>query len=73
VTISIVTTGSSAPIKVEFYVNGQFVGSAMNAPFSLSFVPKEISLLQKYNNVRVVVYGPNGEKAQTSGSFTVEF
>lgn len=73
VTISIVTVGSVSPIKVEFYVNGQYIGSAMSAPFGISFVPKEIGLLQKYNNVKVVAYGPNGEKTQTSASFTVDF
>ncbi len=69
----IAIVGGIAPLRVEFYANGQFIGSAISQPYSISFLPTELSMIQKYNNVRAVAYGPNGEKAETSTSFVINF
>lgn len=71
VTLSIV--GDSPPIQAEFYANGQFIGSTINKPFSISFIPKELSLLQKYNNLKAVVYSSAGEKVEAATTFIVSF
>lgn len=60
-------------IQAEFYANGEFIGSVVNPPFSISFVPKELSAIQKYSNLKVVVYSSVGERAEARTSFVVNF
>ncbi|OHA17142.1 MAG: hypothetical protein A3B08_00775 [Candidatus Taylorbacteria bacterium RIFCSPLOWO2_01_FULL_43_44] len=65
---------SSYPvIRAEFYVNGQYIDTVVKEPFTISFIPKDLPLPQKYNNVRVIVYNSMGEKAETVGSFVVNY
>ena len=73
ITISLSITGKYPPIKAEFYVNGESIGEAANAPFSISFMPKEVSSVQKYNNAKVVVYSSAGERVEARTSFVVNF
>ena len=68
------TTDSAYPIvRVEFYINGQYINTLSREPFSISFVAKELPLPQKYNNIRAVVYNSQGEKAETVAAFVVNY
>ncbi len=63
----------ATPKRVEYYVNGQFMGSSVLSPFSTSFIPKEVAPIQKYNNVRASAFNEKGEKVEASLSFIVDF
>lgn len=53
--------------KVDFFINGVFVGSTKKAPFTFSFTPNELENLQAANVLRVVGYDTvqNSGKAET--------
>lgn len=73
ITATISTSGSYPVVSADYYINGQFIASVINPPFSFSFVPKELSVIQKYNNIRVVVYDSAMNHAETTTSFVVNF
>lgn len=47
-------TSTHAVSKVDFYLNGRFIGKVTSAPFSLSYIPSE-SDLKTNNSLRIVV------------------
>ena len=53
--------------KVDFFVNGMFIGSTKKAPFTFSFIPNELENLQEANILRVIGYDTarNSGKAET--------
>jgi 1A family penicillin-binding protein len=57
--------------RVEYYLNGQFIGSSNSKPFDFSFKPKDFGGIPLYNNIRVVAHGFLGEKIEASTSFTI--
>ncbi|MBI2474463.1 MAG: PBP1A family penicillin-binding protein [Candidatus Taylorbacteria bacterium] len=71
--IKLSITTSAPVIRVEFYVNGQYLDTSVREPFTYSFKPSDLPLPQKYNNIRVKVYNTNGEKAETVASFVVNY
>lgn len=67
-----VSNQSSFPlVKVEFYVNGVFIGSSSRPPFSFSFIPEELSLGLGESVIRVVGYDYVLNKSEAFGSFLV--
>lgn len=67
------TSGTYPVLNADYYINGAFVKSVTNPPFSFSFVPKEISFIQKYNNLRIVVYDSANHRAEAMTTFVVSF
>jgi 1A family penicillin-binding protein len=57
--------------RVEYYLNGQFIGSSNTRPFDFSFSPKEFDGMTQYSNIRVVAHGFLGEKIEASTSFPI--
>ncbi len=56
VTVSVTTQGRFALAAAEFYLDGSFIGSSKRAPFSLSFVPQEVTPTPSgAHTIRVVV------------------
>ena len=60
-----------APLKVDFYLNGEYVGEANNVPFNISFVPSEIKSLQSKNELKITAYDSAYNKAEKIVSFNV--
>jgi penicillin-binding protein 1A len=42
--------------KIEYYLNGTYVGSSTQSPFNFSFLPNESKNLELSNELKVVVY-----------------
>ncbi len=52
-----INTESKFPIsKVDYFVNGAFIGSATRYPWSFSFLPSDIDNLSTDNEIEVVAY-----------------
>ncbi len=63
---------SSFPtLKVEYFVNGDYIGNATAAPFAFSFIPADMEKLADTNNLRVVVYDSVYNKGEASVDFNV--
>lgn len=55
ITINPLIQAKSPVLKVEFYLNGKYLGQSSSFPFSNSFVPDEIGFNPGENLIRVVV------------------
>ena len=55
-TISILYTSVFPLKKVDYFINGVFIGSASKHPFSISFTPKDIESIQELNTIKAVGY-----------------
>lgn len=65
---------STYPItRIDYFVNGVFIGSAEREPFTLSFVPADISVIKNTNTLVVVVYDAVKNKVVKTTDFTVGF
>lgn len=63
---------SSFPIsKVEYFINGNYVGNSTTAPFVFSFIPEDIETITAVNSFRVVVYDSVFNKGEASVDFRV--
>lgn len=65
------TSGNYPLKKVDFYVNGSFIGSSETHPFLFSFTPKNIDSIKEENTLRVVVYDQVFNKNEESIFFKV--
>ena len=41
--------------KVDFFVNEEYLGSAIHLPFSISFLPNEVDAIESENKLRIMV------------------
>lgn len=57
--------------KVDVFINDIFVKSFKNAPYNLSFIPKEISGIDNYNTIRAVGYDTYGNSGSTTQSLSI--
>lgn len=57
--------------QVDVYLNDSFVGSTKQAPYEVSFVPKDIPNLDDRNELRVVVYDSVRNKSEETIEFEV--
>ncbi len=65
-------TQSVYPItKVDFFVNGVFIGSSTRAPFSFSFSPTHISSISTHNTLKVVATDAVFNKGEATSEFNV--
>jgi penicillin-binding protein 1C len=64
---------SGYPItKVEYYINGKYLGTATTEPFSISFIPEDVSGIKRSNILKVVVFDKILNKTEEVKSFRVE-
>lgn len=63
---------STFPIdRVDFSMNGTFIGSVKHAPYEFSFLPKEISSVGETNDLQVTAYDTVGNRKESSVKFTL--
>lgn len=55
-TIEVTARGRFSLEKVNYFLNGNFIGSSQTSPFSFSFIPNDISGLRATNELKAVVY-----------------
>jgi 1A family penicillin-binding protein len=71
VQVSIETSGKYPAKKAELYVNGQYVMSNNMAPFTLSFVPRDIENISGTNTIKVVLYDSVFNKVSQEIEFSI--
>lgn len=56
---------SAFPVeRVDFFVNGVFLGSTHSLPYAFSFIPSEIQNINTVNELRINVYDSVGNKSE---------
>jgi membrane peptidoglycan carboxypeptidase len=65
-------TTRSAIRKVEFYLNGTYLGFENKAPFSFFFIPIDAGALLDNNELRVVAEDVNSMKGETTFKFSTQ-
>ncbi|MEX0934038.1 MAG: transglycosylase domain-containing protein [Candidatus Paceibacterota bacterium] len=72
VSIQISSIGKYPLIKADMYINNTYINSAKKGPFMFSFVPKEISILEKTNTITIVGYDAVLNSGKASSQFIVQ-
>ncbi len=68
----IVKSKGDFPIeKIEYYLNGTYIGASNVSPFILSFIPEETPSIKKENTLRVIVYDRIFNSDEATTFFTV--
>ncbi len=63
---------STYPInRVDYYVNGVFLGSTQSMPYEFSFIPSALAQVLSTNELRVVVSDSVGNQSEQKTSFIV--
>ncbi len=57
--------------KVDYFVNGSYIGSADRAPFSFTFTPEAVSNLKEVNELRAEAYDNVLNKGEASVLFKI--
>lgn len=57
--------------KIDVYINSVFLKSIKSYPYTISFIPKDISGIQKNNTISVVGYDFYGNKGEASAPITI--
>ncbi len=71
VTFSISYSSPAGPREASYYINGNFVGKATTAPYSISFIPNSFSFITESNDVRVDFVDSIGAKAVAETQFSL--
>jgi len=72
ITIAPQNTGVYPLSKVDFFVNGVFVGSSTASPFTLSFIPTELEVIKNQNQLTVVAYDTVFNKGESQTIFNIK-
>jgi membrane peptidoglycan carboxypeptidase len=70
-TVSIVSIGKFPISKIEYYLNGSYIGSSNQPPFNFTFTPANIDNLQSSNELRVVGTDSVLNKTENTVNFTI--
>ena len=66
------TIESSFPVeRVDFFLNGVFLGSSRNIPYEFAFIPSQIQGIREQNELRIVAYDNVGNKNDAVVGFWV--
>lgn len=57
--------------RVEYYINGNLIGTASQSPYSFSFIPAEIAGIGTQNSLKAIGVDTTGARYESSVSFTV--
>ena len=69
-----ISYSSKFPIqKVDYFLNGVFIGSASKAPFSITFTPSSVNALANENTIKAIAYDSVFNKSSVETSFLVDF
>ena len=58
--------------KVDFFVNGVFIGTSTNSPFTLSFMPSDLGIIKNQNQITVVGYDTVFNKGEAQTVFNIK-
>jgi 1A family penicillin-binding protein len=71
IVITVNTSGRFPISKVDYFINGAFVGSATRAPWSFSFLPRELDTLRTENELKAIVYDTAFNRSETKITFNI--
>ena len=57
--------------RVDFFVNGVFLGSVHSQPYAFAFIPGDIQNISDTNELRVTVYDSVGNKSEQTVQFSI--
>lgn len=57
--------------KVDYYINGQLIGTSIESPFSYSFIPSQTQGIQDENELKAIVTDSQGGMQQNQILFSV--
>ncbi|MEK7180428.1 MAG: PBP1A family penicillin-binding protein [Patescibacteria group bacterium] len=72
VLVSINYSGRYPLMKIEYYLNGIYIGNSMKEPFVFFFVPQEFNYIKQTNELKVLVYDSVFNKTESSLIFEVK-
>ncbi|MFC1721103.1 penicillin-binding protein [Patescibacteria group bacterium] len=72
ISVNVTSSGTYPIIKLDFYINGVFVGSSNRAPFSFSFIPNEILSIKNENKLRVIATDSVYNKVESITNFYIQ-
>lgn len=64
-------TTKNIPLKVDFYLNDGYIGSAYTNPYTISFVPSQSSNLRQKNTIKAVGFDGLYNKNEASVDFNI--
>jgi hypothetical protein len=59
-------------MKIEYYLNGIYIGNSIKDPFIFSFIPQDFNYIKQTNELKVVVYDSVFNKTESVILFDVE-
>jgi 1A family penicillin-binding protein len=68
---SVFVSGPNPISKVDYFVNGEYLGTSNTAPFSYSFIPANVSGITALNTLKVVATDSVFNKKEATISFSV--
>jgi membrane peptidoglycan carboxypeptidase len=71
ITVNIDTSGKYPLTEVDIFVNDIFIGSSKRAPFSLSFTPNDLDVLEVQNRLKIIGYDAVKNKGEAETVFNV--
>jgi 1A family penicillin-binding protein len=63
--------GQNSIKKIDVFINNIYLKSLKTSPFTVNFIPKEISGITTNNEIRILGYDINGEKGETTSSLFI--
>ncbi len=73
ITISVDYTHSYPIQKVDYFINGTFLQSSVNQPFSLTFSPHTLENIKANNSIKAVIYDSVFNRSSVEGEFSITF
>lgn len=71
ITVNINNTSKYPLTKVDVFVNDIFIGSSKRAPFSLSFTPSDLDVLEVQNRLKIIGYDAVKNRGEAEVVFNV--
>lgn len=73
ITVAVNVTGRYPITKVDYFINGSFIGSSAKYPWSLSFLPASLDNLSENNELQAVAYDSVLNRGESRRAFRVAF
>ncbi|MDD5068165.1 MAG: PBP1A family penicillin-binding protein [Candidatus Pacebacteria bacterium] len=72
IVVSVLHSGHFDLSKIDYFLNGTYLGSSTGEPYSFSFVPKDSQFAKGENTLKAVAYDAAQNKSETSVSFMIQ-
>jgi len=73
ITLGVSYTNTYSISKVDYFVNGTFIGSSQNQPYSLTFSPHTVLSIGEQNIIKAVIYDSVFNKGSVESPLYIKF